>query len=127
MSRPPIRLLIIDDDEDVLQVFGDAARAHGFAVTLASSIDAACAQLTAGPGVDVVMCDYSMPDGGADTWMRACLRDFPALADRTIVVTGWAPPAGGLLIAGIRAEHCLYKPFSMADVRRLAHQMVGSD
>jgi len=125
MPSPNIRLLIIDDEEDVLAVMKESAAHHGFTVSLASSVAAAIDLLNSGVVVDVVLCDVTMPDGGAERWLRDCWKLDPTLVSRTIVVSGWLAPDAGSLVDGITPENCLLKPFSMSDVRRTATRMLG--
>jgi DNA-binding NtrC family response regulator len=123
MTLPTIRLLIIDDEHDLLQVLKDTAPFQGFDVTLAQSVDDAVALLDRGLTVDVVLCDVSMPDGGAEFWVRRCASAYPALVGRTIAITGWSGTSAPATLQ-IPEERCLYKPFTMSDVRRMAVRLV---
>ncbi len=125
-NRSVIRLLIIDDEDEVLLVLKETGRAQGFEVSLAASVAEALRLLADGLAVDLVLCDLTMPDGGAAAWMRACLAAHPELASRTVVITGWAPPSDTdpSAVAGITTERYLCKPFAMSDVRRLAERII---
>lgn len=114
------RLLIIDDDDDVRAVLQEAAVAHGFEASVAASVADAVAHVEAGHAVDLVLCDLMMPDGGAETWIAWCRQQRPALVDRTIVITGGPTSAAALALADENPNRLLYKPFSMADLRRVA-------
>lgn len=125
MTPPLIRLLIIDDEDDLLQVLKDTAPLQGFEVTLAQSVEQAMALLDGGLAVDVVLCDVSMPDGGAEQWLRRSAAAYPALVDRTIAMTGWSGASDAAALR-VPEERCLYKPFTMSDVRRMAAGIVST-
>lgn len=125
MARPPIRVLIIDDDDEVRLVFQYAGEAFGLVVTQAAAVDEALQQLAGGLIVDVVMCDISMPDGGADTWLRAAADAYPELVERTLVITGWVPADSDMTLSQVKPENRLFKPFAMSDVRRAAARVAG--
>jgi CheY-like chemotaxis protein len=60
-----VRLLVVDDDEDTLELMGMLLERTGAQVTLASS--GACALDVAVAGTDVVLTDLAMADmGGAE-------------------------------------------------------------
>ena len=125
-ARPVIRLLIIDDEDDLLVVLKETAHAHQFHVSLAASVDDALEQLAGGLVVDVVLCDMTMPDGGAERWLRVCGEAHPHLTDRTIVITGWSGGATSDALGGLGPDRCLFKPFAMSEVRGLAERIVAS-
>ncbi len=123
-DRARLRLLIIDDEVDVLDVLGSTAPAYAFDPIVVSSVAQAVRVVTEGHAIDVVVCDMSMPDGGAEAWLRAVATHRPELAAKTIVITGWSGH-GESPLAGVDPDRYLYKPFSMSDVRRLADQLLG--
>lgn len=123
-GRPRIRVLIIDDEVEVLEVLGVTAPAHGFTAATASSVDRAIELLAGGLEVDVVACDMSMPDGGAEFWIRRATEAYPSLVSRTILITGWSAN-GESPLPEIPGENCLFKPFSMSDVRRVADRILA--
>lgn len=124
-NRPKTRLLIIDDEDDVLVVLRETATLSGFDVSLATSVDAALQSLASGLAVDVVLCDVSMPDGGAEKWLREASVQHPLLAKRTMLITGWASPEDEPGLLAVNPDHCLMKPFTMSDVRRIADRLLA--
>lgn len=125
-SRPRIRLLIIDDEAEVRTLMKDLAGAHALDVSEAGSVDDALEQLAAGLTIDVVLCDVAMPDGGAEKWLRVSHEAHPELERRTIVMTGWAPPGIDETLPGAPPDRCLYKPFTMTEVRAIADRLVAT-
>ncbi len=59
----PVRLLLVDDDEQVLTVLGAVLEAHGFAVTTAANVVDALKLITSEP-YDVLLSDLHMPAAG---------------------------------------------------------------
>lgn len=115
-----VRLLIVDDEDDVRAVLQEAAVAHGFEASVASSVAEAMAYVEQGRGVDLILCDLMMPDGGAEAWLDWCKRERPDLVNRTIVITGGPTSAAALALADEDPHRLLFKPFSMADLKRVA-------
>jgi CheY-like chemotaxis protein len=122
---PRVRLLIIDDEDDLRAVLQESALAHGWETSAAASVDDAFALLDGGLTVDVVVCDLMMPDGGAERWLRDSRTRYPALAARTIVITGGATSAAALSLATAAPDRLLYKPFSMSDLHDLARRLTS--
>jgi signal transduction histidine kinase/CheY-like chemotaxis protein len=124
-SPSDIRVLIIDDDEDVGAILMDAA-AEYFRVELAATLDHAFALIGRGPAVDVVLCDLMMPDGGAEAWLRRCAVTHPQLVARTVFVTGGPTTPAAAALVDRHRDRVLYKPCSMADMRAMVLRMVES-
>jgi len=59
----PVRLLLVDDDEQVLTVLGAVLEAHGFAVTTAAHVVDALKLITS-EHYDVLLSDLHMPGAG---------------------------------------------------------------
>ena len=117
-------LLIIDDDPDLRLVLQEAAEAYRFRATAVATVADAFREIESGTPVDIVLCDVMMPDGGADTWLRQCRKTHPALAARTIVITGGPSSAEALALADANPDRLLYKPFAMAEVRAMALRLM---
>lgn len=122
----PMRLLIIDDEDDLRTVLQESTVAHGFQTSVASTVDEALSLLADGLEIDVVVCDLMMPDGGAETWLRRSGELYPQLAARTIVITGGATSSAALALTDATPDRLLYKPFAMSDLRAMAHRLAQS-
>lgn len=125
-QRTPMRLLIIDDEDDLRTVLQESTVAYGFQTSVASTVDEAMALLAGGLQVDVVVCDLMMPDGGAETWLARSRETYPQLAARTIVITGGATSSAALALTDAASDRVLYKPFAMSELRALAHRLAAS-
>jgi len=111
-SRPPAgRLLVVDDDPDVLEVVTQQMEAAGYAVVIAASGAAALALLDADLGVDLIVSDVSMPgmDGVQLIQQAQRLPQLPAIFLTGLADNG-AESALGHVIAGPFAV--MHKPFS---------------
>jgi CheY-like chemotaxis protein len=82
------RVLVVDDEPDVLRVTTSFLRKKGFEVTAAADATAALAVLADGPAFDLLVADHALPGmTGADLVMaaRSEYRGLPAL-----IITGHA-------------------------------------
>jgi CheY-like chemotaxis protein len=77
-------VLIVDDDLDTREMYGWCLESRGFRVTLASTIDAALAQMAAGIP-DILITDYTLP-GGDGFALADRLRRAPATSHVTMVL-----------------------------------------
>lgn len=93
MADPPIRVLVVDDDEDTRELIKFALEAHHFAITAVSSGAAALAALRGG-AFDLVITDYDMPGlTGAEMLKRASTEGIMGSAS-ALVVTAHPDPHG---------------------------------
>lgn len=88
------RVLLVDDDGALLRILGEGLRRHGFEVTPAQTVTAACA--LAGPW-DILVLDRRLPDGDG------------------LTVAGVWPSVPSVSISG--GPHAdLMKPFSVREL-----------
>jgi DNA-binding response OmpR family regulator len=119
VERSPVigRILVIDDDVDVLDVVGEFLLSAGHLVRTASSGTEAVLALD--DSFDVVVLDVALPDHSFRELLRLVRERQPGC--RVIIATGYPPEdvAPGLpdAVVGI-----LHKPFTMralvADIQR---------
>jgi two-component system NtrC family sensor kinase len=119
----PLRLLVVDDEPELAALMRETLEGAGYEVAIAESGAVALALLLEAR-FDAIVSDLRMPEvDGAELW-RAVQALHPALAQRTLFVTGdiLSPAAAEFL----RGSGCpaLEKPFQpqdlLAAVRRLA-------
>ncbi len=70
VPMPPIRVLLVEDDADLADLFSLVLTVAGCVVTLAPTLAAAQAQCVGGH-YDVVLTDFQLPDGTGDALIRA--------------------------------------------------------
>ncbi len=85
--RAGARLLVVDDDPTLRTLARELLRAEGYVVELAGSTDEALALLERQP-IDLVLTDLQMPGRGGDELYAELRARWPALAARTLFITG---------------------------------------
>lgn len=106
----PIRILIVDDEPQVLRALLRLLTRRGFEVTLAGSGDEALKQLE-GARPHLVLSDYRMPVMSGLTLLEEVRRRWPEVA--LVVMSGHADEAAVLeALAGRRIDLYLHKPWN---------------
>jgi two-component system NtrC family sensor kinase len=118
-GREP-RALVVDDEPEIAVLLAEALRKAGYACDVATGGREGQAMIAANPGgYDALVCDLRMPDIDGPRLFRWISAHHPALAERTVFVTGDAlGPAAGRFLAKSRRP-VLEKPFAPADVVRV--------
>lgn len=126
-SAPPVetgaarrRALVIDDEPEIAILLAEALRRIGYNCDIATGGREGQSLIASSPDAyDAIVCDLRMPDLDGPAlfgWIKA---SHPALADRTLFVTGDAlGPVAGRFLAECRRP-VLEKPFSSVDVGRI--------
>lgn len=105
---PEMRVLIVEDDPDIRQLFTTTLSLRGFEVCTASNGDEALTVLGSGPPPAVIVADLHMPV--MDGWeLLTALRADPRLASIPVVVLTAADDPGR---AAPRPGTILIKPVS---------------
>src|SRR5690349_11209723 len=104
-----LRILVIEDHLDTLQLMGHLLERHGYAPVLADSCATARVAME-NQTPDLVITDIGLPDGSAldlVQWLKS-RHNIPIIA-----TTGYGLPSeiDALLAAGI--DHCLIKPIGV--------------
>ena len=125
MSAGP-RVLLVDDDDDVLDFLETLLAIEGFATARAAGAVAAFAKLTADPEIALVLVDIAMPDiDGLELCRR--LKAAPATRGLPVVVLSARPgqkAEAEALSAG--ADDFLRKPFDNDELLRLVRERLRS-
>ena len=125
-EAPSLRVLVVDDDPDVLEAAGLALSHLGQEVDGTPSGADAVARFRAGERFDLVLCDIGMPQ--VDGWEVA--REVHALSPGTqlYLVSGWAREIRPDDVRRAGAAGLLAKPLSLETLRALlASVHAGSD
>jgi len=80
-------ILVIDDEPSIVRALAGLLRRDGYAVFTASNGRQALAQLQA-RHYDVILCDLRMPELDGPTFYAILTRQYPALRQRIIFLTG---------------------------------------
>ncbi len=115
-----MKILVIDDDEDIREVLQLVLDTQGHDVeTAVDGIDA-LARLRAGALPDLIILDLMMPRLDGEDLMRMLARD-PALARiPVIIVTGHE--TGRTKAAELGAVACMVKPLELDDLLAAVHR-----
>lgn len=110
MTYPCDRVLVVDDDTDILDALAQALREEGIQVHTAEGADAALLDLQQGFLPDVVLTDLMMPGRSGEDLIDD-LRRNPATHDLAIVAM--SANAASLMRVRGKANGELAKPFSL--------------
>lgn len=108
-----MRVLVVDDDQDVLAVLTRALARDGYTVSTTASV--AEARRAVAAGVDLLVLDLGLPDGSGLELCRELRRDAHTLP--ILILT--AQTQVGIRVAGLDAgaDDYLTKPFALAELR----------
>lgn len=122
-SPEHVKVLIVDDEPEVVLLIGEVLRKDGFEIDVAPSAEAALSLIDAGV-YDLILTDLNMPGMGGKGLYDAILARDPDLACRVGFVTGdtMSPPVRRFLEDS--GQPCLEKPIAPADLRSLVRQML---
>jgi two-component system cell cycle sensor histidine kinase/response regulator CckA len=110
------RILIVDDDEDVLEMLGHMVGAFGHEVLTARSGVEALDILDDTPSLDLLLTDVVMP--GLNGFNLAHMARLRRASLRVLYLTGYHEQALAVLDKGIKYGKTLRKPIAVDDLRR---------
>lgn len=116
-----IRVLVVDDDKEIIELFVDALKADGrFEITTAQSgYDAGIRTQQFRP--NIVVLDYMLPDINGKTLCRT-IREDPSLQDiKILIISGVADPNDVEMLKNAGADDFIRKPF---DIQAVIERMV---
>ncbi|HEX2669688.1 MAG TPA: response regulator, partial [Polyangiaceae bacterium] len=122
----PARILIIDDEPLLGQTLLYAFKGR-HEVSICTSGREALSRLQTDSTFDLVLCDLMMPDVNGAAVYNSVKRDFPALAERFVFMTGGAFTTRAREFLAQHPGAQLEKPFNIADVERLLGQFAAAD
>lgn len=106
-----VKVLLVDDDWDILEAFQMLLELHGANVTAAASAEAAMVAFERSRP-DVLLCDISMPGSDGYDLMRQIAARDPALPAAALSAFAEPPDPGRARAAGFRKQLC--KPIEAA-------------
>ena len=115
-SRPPLRILIVEDDQQLRTLLGNyLSRFNGVIVTPASDL-ASALHLSANVSFDAAILDVNLPDGmtiSKHVSLKAQLGDIPL-----IYITGYRDGALAALPDGVLPPPIISKPFRPNELKQ---------
>jgi DNA-binding NtrC family response regulator len=119
-----LRVLLVDDDVNVLNVFRSGLELHGFQVFTASSSEEAMERAGAVSDLDVMVLDINLPDGFGSSLALALRQVQPE--SRVVYMSGYARH-DPILQQGIE-EHMVFldKPFTIAELAATIRKVMAT-
>ena len=117
------RVLVVEDDDDIREIFAQILEEAGYVVTWAANGQDALVALRSGaPLPGVIFLDLMMPimDGWAfcrSRWKSRTLREIPVILISAVDMSGSNRPTG--------VDAFLSKPLDVEEVTRLAARIAG--
>jgi PAS domain S-box-containing protein len=120
-----LSVLIVDDDADVAEALRDILLSSGHRVEIAPSGERALGLLDGGAQYDAVFADLRMPDMNGAEFRNALAARYPALANRTVIVTGDTVAGPVAIKAASGHENALWmeKPFMREEVAAMLERL----
>lgn len=126
-TLPHKRILVVDDDADLLRVAMRVLKLHGYDVVGATSCAEAIALVEA-DGFDLLLTDVQMPEMQGDELAARLSGEHP---DLRILFTSGHPEQ---VLSGSRADaatlerkHFIEKPYAMSELARRVEEVLAAD
>ena len=119
-----IRVLVVDDDPDIVELFVDALKEDGLfeVATATTGYDAGVMTQQFAP--DIVVLDYMLPDVNGNVVCRT-IRENPELAHiKVLVISGAVNPAEIDKLKAAGADDFIKKPFNIDLVTKRIKELV---
>src|SRR5262245_20904693 len=118
-APPPARVLVVDDEASVVEVFEECLSTQGYQLTMASSGEHAVRLLpTLRP--DIILTDLNLPGLSGLEVMRAAKAVDPEVC--VVVVTGYASASTAIDALRQGAYDYVTKPFDLDDVLQIVER-----
>jgi CheY-like chemotaxis protein len=119
----PGAILVIDDEPSVRRALTGLLRRDGYCVGTASNGQHALTQLQA-RHYDVIVCDLRMPELDGPTFYAILTRQYPALRQRVIFLTGDTGGEDHRTFLTQCGRPWLRKPSAITTIRRAIQQVL---
>jgi DNA-binding response OmpR family regulator len=117
MRGDGMRILLVEDEAAIRELWADTLRDLGYAVDLASTLDEAKICLAA-RAYDLVIADWRLPDGDG----RVVADWAAALGGRALVASGYLSHMPGGMALG---HETLMKPVRLSDLVAAVEGLIG--
>lgn len=118
-SEAPVRVLVVDDEESIVELVAEYLAARGMIVTTAGDGERALAALDAQP-IDVVLTDLRLPVRGGMSLLEAIVERRGAVA--TVVMTGYGTIETATQALKLGAADYLLKPVRLRELHDALHK-----
>jgi DNA-binding response OmpR family regulator len=122
-SSLKIRILLVDDDEDLLTITQLALESNGFEVTAASTVTQAL-RLISSQQFDVLLTDLRMPQAGDGFTVVSAMRHAQPKA-LTLVLSGFPDVQEAMNAISKQADEVLVKPIGAAKIAEIINRRIS--
>lgn len=122
--EPSGRILVVDDEAFIRALSVDVLREDGHDVLECETAEEALTALRAGERPDVILTDLMMPGMDGVAFFETLTRDLPALAARTVFISGGACSTRTTEFLRTTSAPCLEKPFTAAQLREQVERVL---
>lgn len=122
MSSEQKRILIIDDDEDILETLQSLLKKKGFEAVTANSGSAAIKKSASEP-INLALIDVVLPDMEGTQLLRKLKPTVPKM--RKIILTGHATLDNAVNAVNLGADAYLMKPVNPKDLIRIIEEQLA--
>ena len=127
-GRTPARILIVDDEPDIIEIISRAVRMEDPEVLVESATEGFSACVKAGVfQPDLILLDLVLPGLDGPAVCRA-VRSMPQLRHtRVVAITGYPDDERVAAVLAAGAERCLAKPLRVDDLRALVRRPAAAE
>jgi len=118
------RILLVDDNADVREVFQEGLELRGFEVVPAATVNEAL-RLIADEKFDVLLSDLHMPDAGDGFTVVSAMRHTHPKAV-TLVLSGYPAVKEAMDAILLEADEVLVKPIGFAEIAELIQKRISN-
>ena len=111
------RVLLVDDNRDILAMFKEGLENRGFEVVVASTVSEALSHISS-ENFDALLCDLHMPDAGDGFTVVSAMRHTHPKAV-TIVMSGYPALQEAMTAILLQADEVLVKPVGFHQITQL--------
>src|SRR5580704_12919222 len=122
MTKP--RVLLVDDNDDLREVYQEGLEKRGLEVVTASSAKEALSRITA-ESFDVLLSDLHMPDAGDGMTVVSAMRHAHPKAV-TIVLSGYPAMQEAMSAILLQADEVVVKPVGVAAITELIQKKLAN-
>ncbi len=124
MGQETIRILIIDDEENILQVLRKALQREGYDTDTVLDANKGLSILSSSE-YDLILCDIEMPRMNGIEFYREIEERLPGMADRILFMTGEILSPNIQKFLHERRVSILAKPFDLPTLYQGVHDALG--
>jgi ActR/RegA family two-component response regulator len=118
------RILLVDDNDDIREVYRIGLQGRGFEVVTASTVNEAL-RLISTEHFDVLLSDLHMPDAGDGFTVVSAMRHAHPQA-LTLLLSGYPAVEEAMSAILLEADHVLAKPLGIAAIAEIIQEKIAN-